>query len=571
MSFLTANVRSDTMALSSGPTNQARLLELALDQGLSLEGLPAKLSALSVSPSFASPSDISRATQIFERHKSTKTHGKPFLKTKSRIANHNFKVSTEALKEVVEQNGSAGVAKALFDLGGNIGSVQRERIAQQDAERSALLMTAAARSNSDLVRLLAPKTTQSDRNNALKQAVSARNLDIMQILLEYGADPNHCENSFCQACLAGDEDLVSLFLTAPAPKQLRDSTITINLLGAVNSGSVRTVSLLALSGADCSHGQAAALHRAIELLQPRFVLAILLGVLKPSKQLLDAAVSAAYNVSEVATQVKKIFIETLLCAGAQGIETAAVLVHCVKRGEIDLVNLFVGDGTSINFNNGQAVSAAVKGGRLDVLRLLLGNRLLDGPHASRAFSEIPLPLERDTRYDMMKILINAGACGPPLHEELIRAVRERDDRLIDLILLGQASVDYQDGAALRIAVQNEQIELVSKLMSKNPDENSLRKVFPSIRTCSTKCGRLQLTQIFLRAGIRGKVVDIGLRDAIRDQTDLRDNSLINLLSKGGADANFNQGEGLAFSVDRGDIEIVQSLLLSLIDLSAISA
>jgi ankyrin repeat protein len=560
------------MALSSGSTSQARLLELALDQGLSLEGLPAKLSALSVSPSFASRSDISQATQILERHKSTKTHGKPFLRTKSRIANYNFKVSTEALKEVVKQNGSAGVAEALVDLGGNIGSVQRtERIAQQDAERSALLMTAAAKSNTDLVRLLAPKTTQCGRNDALKQAVSARNLDIMQILLEYGADPNHCENSFGRACLAGDEDLVSLFLRAPAPRPLLNSTITVNLLSAVNSGSVRTVSLLALSGADCSHGQAAALHRAIELLQPRFVLAIILGVVKPSQQLLDAAVSAAYNVSEAATQVKKIFIETLLCAGAQGNETAAVLVHCVKRCEINLVNLLVGHGTSTNFNNGQAVSAAVKGGRLDVLRLLLGNGLLAGHHASRAFSEIPLPLERDTRYDMMKALINAGACGPPLHEELIRAVTESDDRLIDLLLLGQASVDYQDGAALRIAVQKEQIGLVSKLMSKNPDENSLRKVFPSIRTCSTKFGRLQLTQIFLRAGIKGKAVDVGLRDAIRDQSDLRDNALINLLSKGGADANFNQGEGLAFSVDRGDIEIVQSLLLGLTDLSTISA
>jgi hypothetical protein len=560
------------MALLSDLNKQQRLWDLARQEGVPLEGLPARCTERIVSPRLPSDSDIEKAQEILEQHLTSNTHRKPFLRTKSRLANYTFKNSTDALKEVVEQNGSAGIAEALIHLGGNLGSVRTaERATQQKTERSAFLLTATRNGNRDLVNLFAPRASQNSRNDALRLAVQARDLEIGQILLEHGADPNSCGELFQQACRRGDAHLVCLLLRAPASKPLLNPTITASLLDAVKSGSVETVSFLALSGADGSHGQAEALLEAIEWLQPRLVLAIVLGSLKPSRQLLDAAVDAAYRTTQAAARLKHILLETLLCAGGQGDGTAAVLVECVQNGETELVHLLVQHGTSVNFNNGQVVAVSVERGRLDFLRLLLANRSLAADNATTALSKIPLPLERNMRYEMLRILIDVGATGAPLHEELIRAVAEKDDRFINLLLLDQTSVDYRDGAALRNAVEEQQIDLVSRLISKNPSQDTLSKVFPSIRSCSAKLARLLLTKIFIQAGTMGRVVDAALRDAIRDQTNLRDKDLIEFLSKGGADANFNQGESLTFSVDNGDLEIVPTLLTNLADMSTISA
>ena len=201
------------MAQARPSLGRERLEELAVQYGVQLQGPPVPLHGLSSVPSFRADNEDSQATQIMERVKTTKMHHKPFLKTKSRILNYTFKNSTAALKEVIEQNGSAGVAEALLNLGGDIGSVRREsRLKQQDEERRSLLLTATRNRNGDLVKLLASRAEQPTKNAALLSALSARHLDMVKILLQYGADPNSCEHCFQAACSRGDAEVIGLLL-----------------------------------------------------------------------------------------------------------------------------------------------------------------------------------------------------------------------------------------------------------------------------------------------------------------------------------------------------------------------
>ena len=323
------------------------------------------------------------------------------------------------------------------------------------------------------------------------------------------------------------------------------------------------------SDPDSNHDEAAALRKSNELQNPGLLLAIMLGKQPPSQLLLDETLPMAYNLPSVS--VRNLIVEILLCAGAQGDKTAAVLVKCVQSQDRELLQLLLRHGCSINFDQGRAVSIAVERVDTETFDLLLRDSILENHNATKAFLKIHSVIDPKTRYHMMQKLIALGASGPALHKELIKAVKSSDMRLTQLLLIDHHSVEYRDGQVLRIAVQDENVDLLVQLLSKCPTTATMGAVLPLIQTCTTKTGRYLLTKAFLDAGVEQEAIDIALRDAVQDQSLLRDLSLIKLLSSTGGRADWNQGQSLASSVRQGDLEVVRTLLRGTLDATAVSA
>jgi len=266
--------------------------------------------------------------------------------SKPKASKYKPREITAALQSVIQTAGSPGVVEILLELllqhGGDVNVTRKsttkwKRLAKVDQEdtRTGLLATATKVGNINTIRLLLLKTQADDIsiNEALGIALYAnpisRDLDIIELLLAYGADASLHFELFASAVRNSDHDLVGLLLTAP--KSVSISTMTDALYTAVEIGALDMAYILAQTGADGDADSGKALRRAISTTRHELVTIMTLCHQPPSQLSLDEAVPFIFLNTTTSNKQNKELLEALLVGGATGARAASVLLELVKQ------------------------------------------------------------------------------------------------------------------------------------------------------------------------------------------------------------------------------------------------
>ncbi|TGJ86147.1 hypothetical protein E0Z10_g2618 [Xylaria hypoxylon] len=227
-----------------------------------------------------------------------------------------------------------------------------------------------------------PNATGEDYGNALTAAAYDGTIDIVKMLLDNGADVNAPEGYAIQAAAAqGHYDVVQELLKRGA--DVNASTTNENftegtaLQGAIESSQTEIVQLLLESGADPNHGSgecsppiiAAARGAEVEILD-------LLIKAKPKIDVFGGP-DMSTPLINAAGFMPVSSVEQLLAAGAD-INLAdndgdTALIIAAARGDEDAVKCLLENGADIMQSSprGNALQAALDGGEIDCLRLLV--------------------------------------------------------------------------------------------------------------------------------------------------------------------------------------------------------
>ncbi|OCL04416.1 ankyrin [Glonium stellatum] len=468
----------------------------------------------------------------------------------------------------IHKGSSVSVIDALISMGADI-NVSREatenflkKIHGHDTQdqRSDYLKTAAANRRLDIVRLLTSRGADKiSLAQGLREAVDRQYPEIVNTLLQRGADPNAGNSVIFQTAVHSDRlDIITLLLRAPT--KILQTYITANLSPSVDSHNTKVVDLLVDHNADVNHEQGEALKKATVLGDPSLLLAILKG--KPSTENISACVGLLFDdvgqrsiISE-----KHLLLEILLCAGAQGDICAESLIKAVTAGYSEIVLLLLKHQVSVNYKNAKAMDIAISKADAPMTQLLLRGSL-DKKYLEGLFERIPTAAPCHTIYDITALLVNAGTTGTPLDSALIGCVLRNDYDTASLLIDYKASIEFKDSQALQMATKAGDMRMIDILLKGHPTAKSLGLSFPLIPRTS-KDVKLYMTKCFLRAGAVGEPVSAALIEALLDQNDLRDMDLITFLIDNKADPNYCDGKCLQIAARSGDLVVLELLLRS---------
>jgi ankyrin repeat protein len=246
----------------------------------------------------------------------------------------------------------------------------------------------------------------------------------------------------------------------------------------------------------------------------------------------------------------KIFLD----AGLKGEPLHTALVEQSKRGNeaIAVCTLLLTHGASVDANHGEALTNAAKLDARLLLRALFSERPVSNSTLTRAFKSAD-----NENIDLVKIFLDAGLKGEPLHSALIEQSRRGNDALAvcTLLVTHGASIDTNNGEALANAARLSAVPLLRMMLQGQEILNvSLTWAF---RAADHK--QYEIVELFLKAGLHGEP----LHSALMMQAQRGDEGLTicELLLRHGADINEYDGEALNEAAASGNVELMQAMLL----------
>lgn len=251
----------------------------------------------------------------------------------------------------------------------------------------------------------------------------------------------------------------------------------------------------------------------------------------------------------------------LMQAGLKGCQLNEALIESAERepDNVEVPRLLLRHGASVDFLNGQAIEIAARSGSQTLLKLLVGSvpqkTSLEAAFLTArqtAFSS------RRLRVDVFQCLLEAGVRGVQVDEALIEAAqRDATDLQLALVLLKhQASVNFNNGRCLHLAVKAGSVALLKILMGGRPNKISVELAFRKARRVQlSNQQRIGIYQCLLEEGIRPDEVSAALLEAV--PTGSKD--LVELLLRHGANVNSADGNCLLMAATQGDTEIFKTL------------
>src|SRR3569833_1002818 len=336
--------------------------------------------------------------------------------------------------------------------------------------------------------------------------------------------------------------------------------------------------LLRQRGLDADWQECAALRCAIQTRRREIVLAIVSGHSPPSPASLDNALGLLYNLSS--NDVDFIFssklAEALLCAGAQGENTSNVLIAASRNKQVDLVDLLVSYGASVDFHDGEAIRIAILSKEKQLLSRLLRGKPATEPLTKALYSTLKLLLE-DLKfakevigyflscllrgisidhllYQVVLLACHSGAPGqdPVVHVDNHKIIRMmKDGNYVDY--------NFQDAASLRAAAGMGCLDVLQILLSKPPVAEASLGVafFEATKILADSPSRLQILTALLDAGARGMIVDKALINAMEQgKRGIEEAKLLLRVAAGG----YGQGAAITAAVLGKELELVDLLL-----------
>jgi hypothetical protein len=312
-------------------------------------------------------------------------------------------------------------------------------------------------------------------------------------------------------------------------------------------------------------------------------MAIATGNKPPQNPGLAEAFQQIMENTNMGSKSKLDFAELLLCCGAQGPILERSLEMACESQFFEMADLLARYGASIEHNDASALKAAISKGQVNLVSSLLnGSSKIDPALASSCVPLIPQEADPGMRQALLYSLLKRGANGPVLDDFLIHAAKSHDVQSVELLLNPHfreppseqpndhgkprisnrhavASPDHQKGEALRYAISAGNADMAAKILAARPSNETLTAIFPLVKSLPSP-ERYRMVELFLRGAMTGPALHIALQDAISEDPSHRDDALIHLLLKYGADINYDEGVGLHNIINQMDLGLFTTLM-----------
>ncbi|EAS32314.3 uncharacterized protein CIMG_03338 [Coccidioides immitis RS] len=290
---------------------------------------------------------------------------------------------------------------------------------------------------------------------------------------------------------------------------------------------------------------------------------------RPTTKTLDAAFLTATSLEDPAVRYE--ICHKLLNAGVKGamLDKSLICEQQSPSSNMSLLELLIDHGANINFNNGAAIRNAIK--QSDEQQLVLFASRMPSRQTVMGGLELLLRTNTVKRYEMANILLNATDISVsealnPMLPEVIR-LDIRNHRLLKLFIQHGASVDYQQGMAIRKSIDNDYIDACELLLGQPVSSDTLETVFGS---CLAIEGprRVQYTKLVLQAGFDGRCVDEALLKIVQEKP--CDMDMVILLLAHGASVHFANSQCIVHAALSRDDLILRIILESVSDKIAVT-
>jgi ankyrin repeat protein len=165
---------------------------------------------------------------------------------------------------------------------------------------------------------------------------------------------------------------------------------------------------------------------------------------------------------------------------------AAETRHAADNNDVTVLNILLGQGASVNFNDGEALSAGVASGNYALIKLLLsGKKPLSRANITKAFRAFfyapslqDTSLNQDDRVEIARELLTRGVEQPAIDSALrtvldVANVERNIEGMVDLLLQHRANVNTADGTCFVFAANRNDFVIFNKLLVHHPEFNTI--------------------------------------------------------------------------------------------------
>ncbi|KAK1831232.1 hypothetical protein QBC39DRAFT_96289 [Podospora conica] len=215
------------------------------------------------------------------------------------------------------------------------------------------------------------------------------------------------------------------------------------------------------------------------------------------------------------------------------------LVTLVEEPDTDmqLINLLLRKGASVDHGRGRAFVSAIKQGSVQLLKALLGDTKITTYTISRGFKAAMAFPRGSLRTELTALLLFYGVCLDDRTEHLIAAVKSRDLPLLESLLAVGGTVRPLAEDALSYAVMHAYVDDVRAMVRRGIPESMLVSVFQSlIRTGSLDAPQyIETGTLLMSLKVPDDILTSALLDVCSEQATVLPSEFISLLIRHGAD------------------------------------
>ncbi|KAE8447101.1 hypothetical protein EG329_011085 [Mollisiaceae sp. DMI_Dod_QoI] len=249
---------------------------------------------------------------------------------------------------------------------------------------------------------------------------------------------------------------------------------------------------------------------------------------------------------------------------SKGNFTNKCLAQAVMQISVEVVQLFVRHGASVDYDSAKALHYAISNLHLELIKILLSSQSPPSIQNSSAAVTTTMQLQdTGSRLEIIRLLHSAGAGGTQVDIALTDAVKikpfdQPSSDLLRVLLEMGADVNYENGQAVQHAAKRGKLGILKVLLHTNPSTTTLSRAYK--------------TAFRLKSGSRGKVVPLILKAGmpIGDEVNeslvtlvkepAPDRELIQIFLQNKASVLFNQGQCLVEAGLAMDVQTFKMLL-----------
>ncbi|KAF4994750.1 hypothetical protein FDECE_13023 [Fusarium decemcellulare] len=489
----------------------------------------------------------------------------------------------KALDELLSQPSlpAAGVGQALLlyttltsldELWGHFHDAQLERKMKKNRMSSggfyhaelSWLDKATSHDNIDYIQLLCQtRVSQGALDRAFGIALSKSSISGMKLLLSFGAVATSYHAYISEHFIHRNLELVKLLLSAPDAMR---TEIWLECLqqevARAQSGRKFSLDTLLLCLGNRSDLVSEDLLIATLGLQNLEATAVVLAYAGSN----DRFFGIRQRVCEIASAIQdgglKLAFLTLLAESGLVSDCLALreeLIDNVRARRLPLVQLLVGAGICVDANPHNALKWAVSQLDFSILEMIrLG--VFSSPISS-ALNYVSPSISETDMIRFMNIFGPMGVTGESLNRHLVRAVRNKQIKLVETLLHYGASVEYDHVAAIRTALTVTDFAILSLLLQGDCLLTTLSAAVPCTMGLTSRPDRLRAMKALLEKGIPSQELVVPVQQLASESGEM-DLDLLRLLLEHEApvdvvdDADSNP---VLLVTKRGDISALEML------------
>ncbi|KAI1746213.1 hypothetical protein F4680DRAFT_13424 [Xylaria scruposa] len=391
----------------------------------------------------------------------------------------------------------------------------------------------ARQDNADYIRLMCQAgVDQEALDRAFSIALARRSMEVMEMLLTFGATVSACQDEICKRIQLDDVPLAKLLLSAP-PAAVTLSTWRRCFSEEIERGGKHLPSILLL----CVSQRPSVicgplLVKAFEAKNIQAA-AALLAFASSENGLDEFSPSACSLVSDVQNADSRHNFFALLADAGLVVDCMVLrkeLIADIKARHFPLVRVLVDAGVALDVEPYNSIAYIVSEMDIEMLEWVQGGKW---SKPAALLNSAPEMTSEPLLLRLVTILMPHGLEGKPLDIFLVRAARKQYAELTRLLVDLEASVEYDAACAIKAAVSNADSIILDILLQGSCSPNALSSALPIAMRTQPRPTRHYIVSALVSKGVLEQELGISLQALVAETGDI-DLDLVRLLVEHGA-------------------------------------